>query len=114
MISRLVSALLLSTHLAGAALPEAEALLDELSAAHGKLPGYVATWHAEGENKTLDLTVAEDFKTGRFAFHLRATSSDGKNEARQWSPDGKQVFVDRNGTRGKVDAAEIEFLSGFG
>jgi hypothetical protein len=117
MLTRLSSALLLlSAHLASAALPEADKLVEELSAAHAKLPGYVATWHAEGEGKSLDLTIAEDHKTGSFVLHLQANGPHGKIESRQWSPDGKQVYLDSNGRRSRVACAsvELEFMRGFG
>ncbi len=116
MLIRLASALLISAHLAAAALPEADKLVEELSAAHAKLPGYVATWHAEGEGKSLDLTIAEDRKTGSFALQLQATGPHGKIDLRQWSPDGNLVFIDSNGTRAKMDcaSAELAFMQGFG
>ncbi|MCW1887649.1 hypothetical protein OKA04_23125 [Luteolibacter flavescens] len=115
MLPRLISALVISTQLARAELPDAAPLIEEMSAAHAKLTGYAATWTSQGEGKSLDLTIAKDHRTGRFLMHIKAQGPNGNIESRQWSPDGKEVYVDNDGTRMKLDAvtAETNFYRSF-
>ncbi|RYD65397.1 MAG: hypothetical protein EOP83_07475 [Verrucomicrobiaceae bacterium] len=116
MIARTIPVIVFFTGIAAAALPETDKMVEELSATHAKLPGFVATWHAEGKEKSLDLTIAMDRNTGRFASHLLATSPQGKLDARQWSPDGRVFYIDQNGSRARVDSlgAELNFFRSFG
>lgn len=100
---RIVSCLLLSAGLLHAAEPETAAeWIESLSETYRKQGGYIVTYHSQGENKSLDATLATDSGSGMAVLHLTATKAGQRMEHRQWSDRPGDMFIDVNGKRGHV------------
>lgn len=109
---RMVSCLLLSSGLLHAAEPEtASDWIDSLSETYRQRGSYIITYHSEGENKSLDATLASDPEAGLAVLHLIFTKDGQRREHRQWSTDPGDMYLDANGQRGHITGIKAEMRS---
>ncbi len=91
----------LSAGVLHAAEPESAAdWSDRLAEVYRKQGGYIITYHSEGENKSLDATLASDTASGLAVLHLVFSKDGQKTEHRQWSNEPGDIYLDTNGQRG--------------
>ena len=73
-----------------------------LSGAYQKQDGYITSYHSEGVNKSLDVTLASAPASGLAVLHVVSTKEGQRMEIRQWSTEPGDFFIDANGRRGHV------------
>ncbi|RYD41827.1 MAG: hypothetical protein EOP85_12075, partial [Verrucomicrobiaceae bacterium] len=98
-----IRCLLLSTPLLCAADPQtATEWADSLSKTYQQEGGYLTTYHSEGNNKVLHVTLASAPASGLAVLHVVSTKEGQRMEIRQWSTEPGNFFIDANGKRSHV------------
>jgi hypothetical protein len=99
---RIIWSFLLFANLSQAAPETAEDWIKSLTETYRNQGGYIATYHSEGENKTLDATLASDLGSGMAVLHVIGVKNGQRMENRQWNDLPGDFFIDVNGQRGCV------------
>lgn len=100
----LISIILPSIVTAEEGKPDREETVRTLTAAYGKLEGYIATYHFQAPTKTAEITLAMEVASGLGVLHLIGAKDGHRNELRQWSTrDGTVYFCDGNSLK-RMDA----------
>ncbi len=71
--------------------------IEELSETYVAQEGYLARYESIGENKRLEITVGQDFKSGIGVSRMAATKNGAKFGNRIWCKGDRKVFVNADG-----------------
>jgi len=93
------------------AVPSAEAAIAELTKAYSKLEGYIASYKAEGKEKSFEATLGFDKTAGIFACDILIRRDGKTTNSRKWTDGGDKFFIENgeglsflNGYRAETDA----------
>ncbi|MGC4014922.1 MAG: hypothetical protein QM755_10470 [Luteolibacter sp.] len=92
----------------------AEEWTEELSKVHFQSSGYIASYHAERKDVTVDALLASDVPSGELAVHLTTTGGKFAGERKFWTQ-GDRLFIWQDGVASQITGmrAELKFLLDF-